>query len=89
MNVIKVKFRKEDEEATLRPAFEDSMTDLAENLAICMAEIRKWEGFKLAAASALSEGMDLLDIAELQTENHVFKISNGELEVDFYKGSVH
>jgi hypothetical protein len=54
-----------------------------------MAEMRKWEGLKLAAASALSEGMTLLDIAELQTENHVFKISDGELEVDFYKGSVH
>jgi hypothetical protein len=89
MNVIKVKFRKDETEETLRPDFEDSMIDLAENLAICMAEMRKWEGLKLAAASALSEGMTLLDIAELQTENHVFKISNGELEVDFYKGSVH
>ena len=70
----------------LRPDFENSMVDLAENLAICMAEVRMWEAFKQAAATAFSEGMDLLDIAELHTENHVFKITDGKLEVDYYKG---
>tara|TARA_R100001480_G_C4655965_1_gene171508 strand:- start:183 stop:452 length:270 start_codon:yes stop_codon:yes gene_type:complete len=89
MNVIKVKFRTDDEDAKLKPDFEDSMVDLAENLAICMAEMRKWESFKQAAATALSEGMDLLDLAELHTDNHVFKITDGKLEVDYYKGSVH
>ena len=89
MNVVKVKFRKDDEDATLRPDFEDSMVDLAENLAICMAEVRKWEAFKQAAATALSEAMDLLDLAELHTDNHVFKITDGKLEVDYFKGSVH
>ena len=52
MNVIKVRFRKDDDEAKLKPDFEDSMVDLAENLAICMAEMRKWETFKQAAATA-------------------------------------
>ena len=89
MNVIKVKFRNDDEDAKLKPDFEDSMVDLAENLAICMAEMRKWDAFKQAAATALSEGMDLLDLAELHTDNHVFKITNGKLEVDYYKGRVH
>jgi len=89
MNVVKVKFRKDEKEESLRPDFEDSMVDLAENLAICMAEVRKWEAFKQAAATALSEGMDLLDIAELHTENYIFKITDGKLEVDYYKGSVH
>ena len=89
MNVVKVKFRKDEKEEKLRSDFEDSMVDLAENLAICMVEVRKWEAFKQAAATALSEGMDLLDIAELHTENHVFKITDGKLEVDYYKGSVH
>tara|TARA_R100001463_G_scaffold21134_1_gene51034 strand:- start:279 stop:548 length:270 start_codon:yes stop_codon:yes gene_type:complete len=89
MNVIKVKFRTDDEDAKLKPDFEESMVDLAENLAICMAEMRKWESFKQAAATALSEGMDLLDLAELHTDNHVFKITDGKLEVDYYKGSVH
>ena len=89
MNVVKVKFRKDEQEEKLRSDFEDSMVDLAENLAICMVEVRKWEALKQAAATALSEGMDLLDIAELHTENHVFKITDGKLEVDYYKGSVH
>ena len=46
MNVVKVKFRKDEKEESLRPDFEDSMVDLAENLAICMAEFCMWRAFK-------------------------------------------
>ena len=54
-----------------------------------MAEMRKWEAFKHAAAQALSEGMNLLEIAQLTTGDHVFQLTEDGLNVEYSKGVVH
>lgn len=89
MIIKDVKFKIDAENETLREDYEDNLIDLAENLAICMAEMRKWEAFKHAAAQALSEGMNLLEIAQLNTGDHVFQLSEDGLHVEYSKGVVH
>lgn len=89
MIIKDVKFKIDAENETLREDYEDNLIDLAENLAICMAEMRKWEAFKHAAAQALSEGMSLLEIAQLNTGDHVFQLSENGLHVEYSKGVVH
>jgi len=89
MIIRDVKFIENAENETLREDYEDNLIDLAENLAICMAEVRKWEAFKHAAAQALSEGMHLLEIAQLNTGDHVFDLSEDGLHVEYSKGVVH
>lgn len=89
MIIKDVKFKIDAENETLREDYEDNLIDLAENLAICMAEMRKWEAFKHAAAQALSDGMNLLEIAQLNTGDHVFQLSEDGLHVEYSKGVVH
>lgn len=89
MIIKDVKFKIDAENETLREDYEDNLIDLAENLAICMAEMRKWEAFKHAAAQALSEGMNLLEIAQLTTGDHVFQLTEDGLNVEYSKGVVH
>jgi fibrillarin-like rRNA methylase len=89
MIIKDVKFKIDAENETLREDYEDNLIDLAENLAICMAEMRKWEAFKHAAAQALSEGMNLLEIAQLNTGDHVFQLTEDGLHVEYSKGVVH
>ena len=52
---------------SLREDFEKSMAVLCENLAIAMAEERRWSAIKAVASESLSEGMDLLEIKEMQS----------------------
>lgn len=89
MIIRDIKFKENAASETLREDFEDNLLDLAENLAICMAEVRKWEAFKHAAAQALSEGMNMLEIAQLSTGDHVFTLSDDGLNVEYVKGIVH
>jgi fibrillarin-like rRNA methylase len=89
MIIKDIKFKIDAENETLREDYEDNLIDLAENLAICMAEMRKWEAFKHAAAQALSEGMNLLEIAQLNTGDHVFQLTEDGLHVEYSKGVVH
>jgi len=89
MIIRDVKFIENAKNETLREDYEENLVDLAENLAICMAEVRKWEAFKHAAAQALSEGMNLLDIAQINTGDHVFDLSEGGLHVEYSKGVLH
>lgn len=89
MIIRDVKFIENSENETLREDYEENLIDLAENLAICMAEVRKWEAFKHAAAQALSEGMDLLEIAQINTGDHVFDLTENGLHVEYSKGVVH
>ena len=89
MIIRDVKFIENAENETLREDYEENLLDLAENLAICMAEVRKWEAFKHAAAQALSEGMNLLDIAQINTGDHVFDLTENGLHVEYSKGVVH
>ena len=89
MIIKDVKFKIDAENETLREDYEDNLIDLAENLAICMAEMRKWEACKPAAAQAISEGMNLLGIAQLNTGDHVFQLTEDGLNVEYSKGVVH
>ena len=89
MIIRDVKFIENAKNETLREDYEENLVDLAENLAICMAEVRKWEAFKHAAAQALSEGMHLLEIAQLNTGDHVFDLTENGLHVEYSKGVVH
>jgi len=89
MIIRDVKFIENAENETLREDYEENLVDLAENLAICMAEVRKWEAFKHAAAQALSEGMNLLEIAQLNTGDHVFDLTENGLHVEYSKGVLH
>jgi len=89
MIIRDVKFIENAENETLREDYEENLVDLAENLAICMAEVRKWEAFKHAAAQALSEGMNLLEIAQINTGDHVFDLTENGLHVEYSKGVVH
>jgi len=89
MIIRDVKFIENAKNETLREDYEENLIDLAENLAICMAEVRKWEAFKHAAAQALSEGMNLLEIAQLNTGDHVFDLTENGLHVEYSKGVLH
>ena len=62
MIIRDVKFLSSSENETLKQDYEDSLLELAEQLAICHAEIRKWEAFKHAAAQGLTEGMRLCEM---------------------------
>ena len=89
MIIRDIKFIENAANETLRADYEENLVDLAENLAICMAEVRKWEAFKHAAAQALTEGMTLLEIAKLTADNHTFTLTGDGLQVDYEKGVVH
>ena len=89
MIIRDVKFIENAENETLREDYDENLIYLAENLAICMSEVRKWEAFKHAAAQALSEGMNLLEIAQLNTGDHVFDLTENGLHVEYSKGVVH
>ena len=89
MIIRDVKFLSSSENETLKQDYEDSLLELAEQLAICHAEIRKWEAFKHAAAQGLTEGMRLCEIAQLTTDDHVFTLTSDGVSVVYEKGSVH
>ena len=55
MKITSLKFKEGADDDSLQEDFEQDLTVLAENLAICMAEMRKWEAFKNVAAEALLE----------------------------------
>ena len=82
MIIRNVKFT-DSPETSLREPYEESLTDLATNLAICMAEVRKWQAFQHAAEHALQEGMTMLKIAEIRTEDYSFKITDNGVEVSY------
>ena len=89
MIIRDIKFNENAENESLRDDYEDNLITLAENLAICMSEVRKWEAFKHAAAQALTEGMHLLEIAQLTADNHIFTLTSDGLSVEYEKGVVH
>ena len=88
MIIRNVKFT-DTPETSLREPYEKGLTDLATNLAICMAEVHKWKAFQHAAEQALQEGMTMLKIAEIRTDDHVFKISDNGVEVSYEPEVIH
>jgi hypothetical protein len=89
MIIRDIKFIENAANGTLREDYEENLIGMAENLAICMAELRKWEAFKHVAAQALTEGMTLLGIAKLTADNHTFTLNENGLQVDCEMRSVH
>ncbi len=89
MIIRDVKFKSNSENETLKQDFEENLVELAENLAICQAEIRKWKAFEHSAAQALAEGMRLCEIAQLTTDDHVFTLTTDGVSVIYEKGPVH
>tara|TARA_Y100000114_G_C11682012_1_gene289059 strand:- start:44 stop:310 length:267 start_codon:yes stop_codon:yes gene_type:complete len=88
MIIRNVKFT-DSPETSLRKPYEEGLTDLATNLAICMAEVRKWQAFQHAAEQALQEGMSMLKIAEIRTEDYSFKITNEGVDVSYEREVFH
>lgn len=83
MKIHTLKFQDQTDSGSLREDYEESITELAENLAICMAEVRKWDAFRKIAVNALGDGMRLLDIKEMKTEDFTFTIDDGGIEVKY------
>ena len=73
----------------LREDFEKSMAVLCENLAIAMAEERRWSAIKAVASESLSEGMDLLEIKEMQSSMCTFVNHDEGLEVIYHGEALH
>jgi hypothetical protein len=89
MIIRDVKFKSNAKNERLIQDFEENLVDLADQLAVCHAEIRKWKAFERAAAQGLFEGMRLCEIAQLTTDDHVFTLSHDTVEVEYDKGVVH
>ena len=88
MIIRNVKFT-DTPEPSLRDPYEKGLPDLAPNLAICRAEVRKWQAFQHAAEQALQEGMTMLKIAEIRTDDYSFQITDDGVEVSYEPEVVH
>ena len=77
-------------EATkLNKEYDKSISILAENLAIAMAESKRWFGIEQVSSEALIEAMEILEISELRSSFCTFKLSKGSLEVEYNGGHLH
>tara|TARA_B100000530_G_scaffold321921_1_gene256453 strand:- start:3896 stop:4168 length:273 start_codon:yes stop_codon:yes gene_type:complete len=90
MKITNIVFNNTNEQdASLREDFEKSMAVLCENLAIAMAEERRWSAIKAVASESLSEGMDLLEIKEMQSSMCTFVNHDEGLEVIYHGEALH
>ena len=76
-------------EVSLREEFGKSIDILAENLAIAMAESKRWQGIEQISSEALDEAMDLLEISELRSSFCTFKKSKDGLLVEYNGEHIH
>ena len=56
MIIRDVKFKSNAKNERLIQDFEENLVDLADQLAVCQAEIRKWKAFERAAAQVEDQG---------------------------------
>ena len=89
MKITNVVFNSESPNASLREDFEKNISVLAENLAIAMAEQRRWASIQTVASDSLQEGMDLLEIKELRSSMCTFRNHNEGLEVEYHGEALH
>lgn len=89
MKITSLRFKEGADDDSLQEDFKQDLTVLAENLAICMAEMRKWEAFKNVAAEALLEGMSLLQLEQINADGYFFKMTRNGLTVEFERGVIH
>jgi len=65
----------------LHDEYKQDLEDLANDITICIANIKKWEAYKQASAQALSEAMEILDVKSMATDLHHFSRLDGKLEI--------
>lgn len=73
----------------LSEEFSNSISILAENLAVAMAERKRWQGIEEISSEALIEAMKILDVVELRSSYCTFRLTKGELEVSYEGGHLH
>ncbi len=73
----------------LSEEFSNSISILAENLAVAMAEHKRWESIEEVSSEALVEAMKILDVVELRSSFCTFKLNKGDLEVLYEGGHLH
>ena len=73
----------------LRDEFGKSIDILAENLAIAIAESKRWQSIEEISSEALDEAMEILEIAEIRSTFCTFKRSNKGLKVEYNGGRLH
>ena len=72
MKITNIVFNSEKPNPSLREDFEKNIATLAENLAIAMAEARRWQSIQTVASESLAEGMEL-EIKELRSSMCIFR----------------
>ena len=77
------------DEVSLREEFGKSVDILAENLAIAMAESKRWQSIEQISSEALDEAMELLEISELRSSFCTFKRSKDGILVEYNGGHIH
>lgn len=89
MKITNIVYNSKNPNPSLREDFEKNIATLAENLAIAMAEQRRWEAIQAVASESLQEGMDLLEIKELRSSLCTFKNHDEGLEVEYHGEPLH
>jgi len=77
------------ENVKLREEFGKSLDILAENLAIAMAESKRWQSIEQISSESLDEAMEILEIAEIRSSFCTFKRTNKGLSVEYEGGHLH
>jgi len=65
----------------LHDEYKQDLQDLASDITICVANIRKWEMYKQASAQALHEAMEILDVKSMSSDLHHFALTDNGLEI--------
>ena len=76
-------------EVSLREEFGKSIDILAENLAIAIAESKRWQGIEQISSEALDEAMELLEISEIRSSFCTFKKSKDGLLIEYNGEHIH
>ena len=66
---------------TLHDEYKQDLEDLASDITICEANIKKWEAYKQASAQALDEAMEILNVKSISTDLHSFSRASGNLQI--------
>tara|TARA_B100000963_G_C22634729_1_gene676949 strand:- start:2594 stop:2872 length:279 start_codon:yes stop_codon:yes gene_type:complete len=74
---------------SFREEFGKSIDILAENLAIAIAESKRWQSIEAISSEALDEAMEILEIAEIRSSYCTFKRSDRGIEVEYNGEKLH
>ena len=65
----------------LHDEYKQDLEDLASDITICLANIKKWEMYKQASAEALHEAMEILEVKSMTSDLHGFTLNDVGLEI--------